>query len=241
MKDEIILGAKNLKVKYNDTIVLDNVSLQVKRGEILGILGHNGAGKTTLLKAIVGILPLSHGSILLSSEHVEMLPVHERVKRGLIYVPEGMQVFPYMSVLENLEVAGCNNRHEIESRIEDVFHLFPDLKRETKKIAAYLSGGQQRMLVLARALMAKAKVLLLDDPFLGLTPKIIHRLARAISDISVRGCAIIIAGQHVKTILKLGNRIHLLVQGRVLLSGNPDEISNHPLLQKTLFGVEFTS
>ncbi|HEC32335.1 MAG TPA: ABC transporter ATP-binding protein [Deltaproteobacteria bacterium] len=237
---EIILKVGNLKASYEDFVAIDGVSLKVRKGEIVGLLGHNGAGKTTLLKTIVGIVPHTEGSIVLGNEQVDHLPVHERARKGIIYVPEGMQVFPFMSVEENLEVAAHNNRNTIKQKLNMVFELFPDLKRDIKKMAGHLSGGQQRMLVIARALMTQGKIFLLDDPFLGLTPKVINRLAGAIVDISRCGYGILLAGQHVKTILKLAHAAHLLVNGKLELSGKPDDLSNHPLLHKTLFGTQFS-
>ncbi len=237
----VILEVIGLKVYYGHRRAVDSVSIKVKEGEIIGLLGHNGAGKTTFLKAIAGIVEQAEGTILLDGRHVEMLPVHERVKKGIVYVPEGMQVFPFMTVRENLEVAAYYSRDKIKAIMPEVFKIFPDLEKDSGKLATHLSGGQQRMLVLARALMTKARVLLLDDPFLGLTPKLTSHLVSAIRNIALQGHGILLAGQHVKTIMKLANRINLLVCGKLSLSGSPDEVGNHPILQKTLFGSEFTS
>ena len=232
-----LLSIYNLSVFYGDVQTLFKVNLTVCAGQIVSIVGPNGSGKTTLMKAICGILRPVHGVISYKQEPIQILPPYEVVRRGLVYVPEGMKVFPLMSVLENLEVGAYTSREQKKNRLSFVFELFPVLAEKRKKPAGTLSGGQKRMLTVARGLMSGARLLLLDDPFLGLAPKDVRRLCDTMKQIRRHGITLFLAGQHVRRILKVATKAYLLEEGKITLSGTGDQLLGHPHLQESLFGI----
>ena len=232
-----LLTICNLSVFYGDVQVLFKVSLTLCAGQIISVVGPNGSGKTTLLKAVAGLLRPVQGVISLAHESIERLCVHEVVRRGLVYVPEGMKVFPYMSVLENLEVGTYTFRDQAAGRLSFVFEIFPVLADNRRRPAGTLSGGQKRMLTVARGLMSGARMLLLDDPFLGLAPKDVSRLCDTLKQIRRHGITLFMAGQHVRRILKVANKAYLLEEGKITLSGSGEQLLGHPHLQESLFGI----
>jgi branched-chain amino acid transport system ATP-binding protein len=234
---EPLLAVRNLSAFYGDTQALFSVSLTVCYGQIVSLVGLNGSGKTTLMKAVAGLIRPVAGEISYVDKSIHTLPVHEVVRRGLIYVPEGMRVFRHMSVLENLEVGAYISRNEKGDRLSFVFELFPALADKQRQPAGTLSGGQKRMLTLARALMSGARLLMLDDPFLGLAPKDVNRLCNTMKMIRRHGITLFLAGQHVRRILKVACRAYLIEEGRITLSGTGDQLLGHPHLQESLFGV----
>ncbi|MCU0588775.1 MAG: ABC transporter ATP-binding protein [Syntrophobacteraceae bacterium] len=233
-----VLEVRFLTVGYHDTPVLREVSLGLSADQIVAVVGPNGAGKSTLLKTIAGLIQPSEGAILLDGEPIQGLPVWERVRRGIVYVPEGMSVFPDMSVLENLEIGAYLNRRSISSRLQHVHELFPELRERISQRASTLSGGQKRMLTLGRGLMAGARILLLDDPFLGLSPIIVRRFCEAFRAIRQSGVTLFIAGQHVRRILNVADLAFLIEDGNITLSGPGDEIFGNAHLQQILFGAQ---
>jgi branched-chain amino acid transport system ATP-binding protein len=237
---EPLLSVKHLFVDYSGTPVLQDVSLCLWPHQIVSIVGSNGAGKTTILKAIGGLIRPVQGRIVFEGEVIDSLPVQEIVQRGIVYVPEGMSVFPQMSVLENLEVGAYLNRSKIPERLEMVFDLFPELRDKRKTLAGTLSGGQKRMVTLARGLMAGARLLLLDDPFLGLSPKITDRFCDAFRSIKRSEVTLFIAGQHVRRILNVANLAFLIEDGSITLSGPGPEVLHNDHLQQVLFGARTT-
>ena len=232
-----LLSVCNLNVFYGDIQVLKQVNITVCAGQIVSIVGPNGSGKTTIMKAVCGVLRPVQGIISYEQEQIQKLPVYEVVRRGLVYVPEGMKVFPLMSVLENLEVGAYIFREQKESRLSFVFELFPVLADKRRKPAGTLSGGQKRMLTVARGLMSGARLLLLDDPFLGLAPKDVNRLCDTLKQIRRHGITLFLAGQHVRRILKVACKAYLLEEGKITLSGTGDHLLGHPHLRESLFGV----
>jgi branched-chain amino acid transport system ATP-binding protein len=234
------LVIQDLVASYNHLQILQGVSLQVWRQQVVAIVGPNGAGKTTILKAVGGLLRPVQGSILVDGEDIAQLPVWEVVRRGIIYVPEGTEVFPEMSVLENLEIGAYLHRQQLPERLAFVYHLFPELQKKQKTPAGRLSGGQQRMVVLARGLMAGAKMLLLDDPFLGLSPKYVKIFCDVFRTLRQQGLTLLISGQHVRRILNVADAAFLIEGGRITLSGTGPELLQNHHLQKTLFGIEAT-
>lgn len=222
---------------YNKAPVLHNVTLDVEPYTITAIVGPNGAGKTTLLKTIGGLLKPDCGRIKFDGERIDGLPVWNIVKRGLVYVPEGMRVFPKMSVMENLEVGAYHNRQSIQEKLKMVFDLFPELYQRRRAQGHALSGGEQHMVTLARGLMSGARLLLLDDPFQGLSPKNTERFCHAFRSILENGITLLVVGQHVRRILKLSHQAFLLEQGKVSLAGPSHNFLENIHIQEVLFGV----
>ncbi len=235
-RDQLLL-LQDISVSFNAVSVVDGLSLEIGRREICALVGPNGAGKTTLLKTIAGLLKPSRGHVIFEGNPMENLSVWEIVARGIVYVPEGMRVFRDMSVLENLELGAYLNRHTIPERLDMIFHLLPELKEKREVRAGILSGGQQRMVTLARGLMSGARLLLLDDPFQGLSPKVFHRFSETFRSLKDAGMTLFIAGQHVREILTLAETAFLLESGRITRSGTGAHVLHDPYLQKTLLGT----
>lgn len=232
-----LLSVCNLSVFYGDIPALKRVNLTVCAGQIVSIVGPNGSGKTTLMKSVCGMLRPVQGVISLKQEPIQTLPVHEIVRRGLVYVPEGMRVFPHMKILENLEVGAYTSRENTKSRLAFVFEIFPVLAEKRRRLAGTLSGGQKRMLTVARGLMSGARLLLLDDPFLGLAPKDVNRLCDTLKLIRRHGITLLLAGQHVRRILRVATKAYLIEEGKITLSGTGGHLLDHPHLQESLFGI----
>lgn len=232
-----LLEIRNLGVIFGEVRALDQVNLTVWPGQIVSVVGPNGAGKTTLMKAVAGLIRAVQGEVTFQGEPIQGLPPYEVVRRGLVYIPEGMKVFPLMSVLENLEVGAYTARDRKAEQLSFVFALFPLLAEKRSSPAGTLSGGQKRMLTIARGLMSGARLLLLDDPFLGLAPKDVSRLCRTLKDLRCHGITLFLAGQHVRRILRVAGRAYLIEEGRITLSGTGDQLLDHPHLQESLFGM----
>lgn len=231
-----LLDVQNLWASIGLTPVLQDVSFTVWPQQIVAMVGPNGAGKTTILKAVAGIIRPVRGHILYDGIRTETLDVADIVRLGMVYVPEGMSVFPEMSVLENLEVGGYLHRHRIEERLKLVFCLFPELEEKKRQRAGALSGGEKRMVTLGRGLMAGARLLLLDDPFLGLSPKVVRRFCSAFQKLRQSGLTLLIAGQHVRRILRVADVAFLIEDGSVTLTGPGPEILRHHHVIQILFG-----
>jgi branched-chain amino acid transport system ATP-binding protein len=231
---------EHLAASYNHQQILRKVSLQIWRQQVVAVVGPNGAGKTTILKAVGGLLRPVSGKIVVGGEDIAALPVWEVVRRGVVYVPEGTNVFPDMSVLENLEIGGYLKRSQIPEHLRFVYQLFPELSLKQKTRAGNLSGGQQRMVILARGLMAGAHVLLLDDPFLGLSPKYVKIFCDVFRTLRQQGMTLLISGQHVRRILNVADLAFLIEEGKITLSGSGPELLRNHHLQHTLFGIEST-
>ena len=227
----------NLNVYYKGIQVLQQVNLTVCAGQIVSIVGPNGSGKTTVMKAIAGILRPVQGVITYQHEPIQTLPAHEVVRRGLVYVSEGMNVFPLMSVLENLEVGAYVARKKKNDLMSFVFEIFPVLAEKRRKMAGTLSGGQKRMLTIARGLMSNPRLLLLDDPFLGLAPKDVNRLCNTLKIIRGHGITLFLAGQHVRRILRVATKAFLSENGKITLVGTGEQLLGHPHFREILFGL----
>lgn len=232
-----LLKVCNLSVYHGDIQVLKQINMTICEGQIVSIVGANGSGKTTLLKAVAGILRPVQGTIVYHHEQIQTLSVHEVVRRGLVYVSEGMNVFPYMSVLENLEVGAYIAREKKKERLSLVFEIFPVLADILRQMAGTLSGGQKRMLTIARGLMSDPDLLLLDDPFLGLAPKDVNRLCDTLKQIRRYGITLFLAGQHVRRILRVATKAFLVEEGKITLAGTGEQLLGHPHLRETLFGI----
>ena len=235
--EETLLALKDLHVHYGGVKALDGVSIKLDEGEIVSLMGPNGAGKSTILKALFGLAPIESGSVLWHGKKLEPLP-HEMVRRGVSFVPQGRRVFRHLSVRENLEMGGltCGLR-ERTRRIEDVLQLFPALKTKLKTKSGSLSGGQQQMLAIARGLMSDPQVLLLDEPSLGLAPKIVKEVFTVIKEINERRkTAICVVEHNLKSLLSIAHRVYVLDKGKVYTEGDPQQLIHSGVLEKIFLG-----
>ncbi|QCO01095.1 ABC transporter ATP-binding protein [Azospirillum argentinense] len=221
---EPLLRVEELSAGYGGAVAVDRLSLSVAAGEAVALLGANGAGKSTLLKAVLGLVPATDGRVRLAGEEIGALAPERRVRRGLGYVPEGRRVFPGMSVRDNLEVASWLGRAERASDLERVFALFPALQGKAEERAWRLSGGQQQMLAVGRALMGRPRVLLLDEPSLGLSPKLAGEVFAAVRAIAATGTAVLVAEQSAARALSAAGRVVLLRLGRAVHDGPVDTL-----------------
>lgn len=240
MKTETLLKLNNIHVHYGGVKALDGVSVFLDEGEIVALMGPNGAGKSTVLKTIFGLAPVESGKV--SWHEVEVNPVsHEMVERGISFVPQGRRVFRHMSVLENLEIGAWSvkNNREIKERIAEVLEIFPALKPKLKAKSGLLSGGQQQMLALARGLMNDPKVLLLDEPSLGLAPKIVTEVFEKIREINDRRkTAIMVVEHNITSLLKIATRAYVLDKGKVVAEDKPHSLISSKVLEKVFLGQE---
>jgi branched-chain amino acid transport system ATP-binding protein len=234
-----MLEVRDLQVAYGAAPALWGVSLDVRAGELLCVVGPNGAGKTTLINTIAGILRARAGTLVFEGHDITALAPHRFCEAGIAVVPEGRRLFTGMSVLENLElgsylpVAKANRKESLES----VLDLFPALKAKLASPAGELSGGQQQMVAIARALMARPRLLLLDEPSLGLSPLIVHDMFAAIRRINARGVSVLMVEQNVVMAMEVSTRAYVLEEGRIVAEGAPDELLARPEIQRAYLGV----
>lgn len=234
-----MLIVKNLEVSYGELKALWGISIEVNKGEIVGYLGPNGAGKSTTFKAIVGLVDIDGGEISFNGKRIDKLPAHKRVEEGISLVPEGRKLFPYMTVMENLLLGSYTKkaREKREELLEWVFGLFPRLAERRNQLARTLSGGEQQMLAIGRALMANPSLLILDEPSLGLAPKLVDELFKVFQDINEEGVTILISEQHVHKVFKVMDRGYILEEGRIVLHGTPDELEGNEHVKKAYLGL----
>ncbi len=231
-----LLSVERVQAGYDHVRVLNDCSLEVRAGEFIALVGPNGAGKSTLLNTISGLLRPRAGTIRLDGERIDGLPPYAIAARGIALIPEGRRLFAPLTVRENLELGAFLPRAhgQQEETLRLIFRLFPALEEKVSVPAAVLSGGEQQMLALARGLMARPRLLCLDDPFLGLARPVIHRFCQAIREIAAEGMTILAAGQHVRQLLRLANRAYLLEEGHVVLSGPGAELLTDERLRRSL-------
>ena len=232
-----MLQIKNLEAGYGKNKILKNVNLEVKPGEIVAIIGPNGAGKSTLLKSIFNLCNLHSGEILFKNKDVTNLPTYELIYEGISYVPQGRQVFTNMSVRENLEMGSyiMTNHQLLKTNLKDVFEKFPALKSKQNDEAYTLSGGQQQQLAIARALVQNPELLLLDEPSLGLSPKIMKEIFQKIVEISKEGISVILVEQNAKQAVEIADKTIVLEDGKIALTGGK-EILKDPKIKNIYFG-----
>jgi branched-chain amino acid transport system ATP-binding protein len=233
-----VLRAEGLAVAYGDTAVLHGVSLEVRRGEAVGVIGPNGAGKTTLFKAIAGLLRPRHGQITWDGVRLDGRPAHEVARRGVVYVPAERELFPQMTVLENLELGAYPHPEGRQGLLDLVYRLFPRLRERRRQRAETLSGGEQQMLAIGRGVMTRPQVLLLDEPSTGLAPRLVAELYGQLGRLREEGLTILLAEQQVPLALSFCGRIYVLESGRVVLSGPPEALLGDPALKRAYLGVE---
>jgi urea ABC transporter ATP-binding protein UrtE len=234
-----MLRLEHVVAGYGRTTVLHDLSLEVGDGEIVAVLGRNGVGKSTLLKATIGTVPVASGSVVLGGEHIERLPPHARVRRGLAFVPQGREVFPALSVLDNLRVAGYGSgRPGWSDRLDQLLEEFPLLAEKSNARAGSLSGGQQQILAVARALMTSPRVLLLDEPSEGIQPSIVDQIGDTIKAINQeRGISVVLVEQNLDFAAQLAGRAYLIEKGRVVRELAPADVLEDRALQREYMGV----
>lgn len=234
-----LLEVNTVGVSYEDMIALHEVSITVDEGETVTVLGANAAGKTTLIQAISGLVPLRHGTVTFNGESIENLAAHERVARGLIQVPEGRLVFPFLSVEDNLLLGAFTPRAraQLKSSLERVYAMFPRLPERRKQLAGSLSGGEQQMLALGRGLMALPKLLMLDEPSLGLAPLLVQEVMDRVAKIRAEGVTVLIVEQNVNQTLKFADRGYVLENGVVALAGTATELGASDEVRKAYLGM----
>jgi branched-chain amino acid transport system ATP-binding protein len=237
-----LLELKSLWIGYGHHCVLEDIDLTLERGEIVTLLGANGAGKSTLAKAVSGLLRPQAGSILLAGEAIETLAPAERLKRGIAHVPEGRQIFAGMSVAENLALgAYAVPQADAAAQLETVWALFPVLRERMNDLAGNFSGGQQQMLAIARGLMAKPKILVLDEPSLGVAPLLVAEIFRLIVSLRTQGITILLAEQNAKAALSIADRGYVFEQGRITLSGAAKDLLNSREIAERYLGMSGTT
>ncbi|MBV8750833.1 MAG: ABC transporter ATP-binding protein [Candidatus Eremiobacteraeota bacterium] len=224
---EQLLAVDALRAGYGNIEVLHDVTLALDEGTLCAIVGANGAGKTTLLMALAGIVPTRGGHVRFDGAAITRLPSHERVRRGLVLVPEGRRMLPTMSVEENLQVAAGVRGAAGFARIGGLFDRFPILRTRRNVAAGSLSGGEQQMLAIARALAIGPKALLLDEPSMGLAPKLVDEIFAIVADERARGTSIVLVEQNARRALALADRAYVMERGRVVLSGTGAELATH--------------
>jgi branched-chain amino acid transport system ATP-binding protein len=232
-----MLKVSGIHVYYGAIHALKGVSFAVEKGELVTLLGGNGAGKTTTLKTLSGLLRPRTGSVELDGAPLENVEAHEIVRRGVAHVPEGRKVFPRFTVLENLQIGGYTRvKHELGAELDFVFQMFPRLRERQKQYAGTLSGGEQQMLAIGRALMAKPKLLLLDEPSMGLAPKFVEQILENIRAINRAGVTVLLVEQNAAMALAISHRGYVLETGQVILEGKSSELAGNDLVRQAYLG-----
>lgn len=238
MSSDKILEVKDLQVFYGSIHALKGISFHVNRGEVVSLIGANGAGKTTTLRALSGIVD-SKGEVLLDGKSLQNVKPYQRVSLGLAQSPEGRGVFPQMSVLENLEMGAYwrSDKAEIKKDLEMCFELFPRLKERISQLSGTMSGGEQQMLAISRALMARPKLLLLDEPSLGLAPRIVSQIFDIVKKVNSQGMTILLVEQNARMALKVSHRAYVIETGLVTLEGKGLDLLNDDNVRRSYLGV----
>jgi branched-chain amino acid transport system ATP-binding protein len=234
----MLLRIENLHVKYGNVEALHGIHLQVREGEIVTLLGANGAGKTTTLMAISGLVKTSEGGILLDETVLHKLPAHEIVKLGIAQVPEGRRIFGTLTVWENINLGAftCKDDNKTKKTLEWIYELFPVLENRRKQLAGTLSGGEQQMLAIGRGLMAYPKILLLDEPSLGLAPLLVKTIFSSLKKINQSGVTMVLVEQNARAALKLAHRGYVLEVGRIVLDDSAQDLLANPEVQEVYLG-----
>ena len=234
-----MLELQKVNSGYGKVQILWEVSFQIKPKEIVSIIGPNGAGKTTLVKTIMGLIPTQSGDILFKNEPIQKLPTYEIVKKGLVMIPEGREIFPRMTVEENLLLGAytIKDRSAVQDSKERVFQIFPVLKKKEKAQAQTLSGGEQQMLVICRSLMSNPQLLILDEPSLGLAPIIVEKVLDTVAKINEDGVTILLVEQNIRDSLSIANRGYVLEEGKIILEGESRELLTNSHIKEVYLGL----
>ena len=233
-----MLKVTNINVHYGVIHALKGVSFELEEGEIVALIGANGAGKSTLLNTISGILPATSGKVEYLEEDITNMAPQMVVRKGIVQVPEGRKIFTSMTVMENLEMGAysLDDRKQIYEKIDEMFQKFPILGKRSKQLGGTLSGGEQQMLAIARGLMAKPKLILLDEPSMGLAPILVEQIFDTIQDINQHGTSVLLVEQNAQMALSIANRAYVLETGRVILEGSAKKLMKNPIVVEAYLG-----
>ena len=233
-----LLEVNNLEVYYGVICALKGISFEVNEGEIVSLIGANGAGKTTMMQSVVGIIPKRSGTVLFDGQDITKTPCHKIVKLGMTQVPEGRRIFQELSVYENLMMGAytVKDQQQFKQELDKVFDLFPRLAERRKQVAGTLSGGEQQMLAMSRALISKPKLLMLDEPSMGLAPILVDQIFSIIKELHAAGTTILLVEQNASKALEIADRAYVLETGSIMLSGTGKELMNSPEVQKAYRG-----
>jgi len=234
-----MLEAKNVSSGYGLIQILWNVSFKIKEKEIVSIIGPNGAGKTTLVKTITGLLPTNTGSIQFKGENIENLPPYQIVKKKISLIPEGREIFPRMTVEENILLGAytISDKQQVKDTQERIYQIFPVLKKKEKAMAQTLSGGEQQMLVIGRSLMSKPELLILDEPSLGLAPIIVAKVLDTLRQINDEGVAVLLVEQNIRDSLNIADRGYVLEEGKIIIEGEGRELLTNRHIKEVYLGL----
>ncbi len=233
-----MLEVKNLEVYYGVIQAIKGISFEVNEGEVIALIGANGAGKTTTLQTITGMLKPEKGEVIFNGVDIAKIPGHKIVPMGMAHVPEGRRVFAQLSVYENLKMGAYTrkDKNEIEESLKMVYKRFPRLEERKNQLAGTLSGGEQQMLAMGRALMSKPKIILMDEPSMGLSPIFVEEIFNIIKEISAGGTTVLLVEQNAKKALSIANRAYVLETGNIVLSGDAHEMMNNEQIKKAYLG-----
>ena len=231
-----ILKVENINVYYGNINAIKDISFEVNEGEIVTLIGANGAGKSSTLNTISGLLRSKTGSITFNGENISHLPAFKIVGKGLAMVPEGRRIFQQMTVKENLDMGAYTGSGTIDAKLEAVYEQFPRLKEREKQVAGTLSGGEQQMLAMGRALMSSPKLLMMDEPSMGLAPILVEQIFEIIAALHKQGTTILLVEQNAQAALAIANRGYVLETGRIVMEGNGSELLNSPAIKKAYLG-----
>ena len=228
----------NVHVFYEKIVAIKGVSLYLNEGEIVAIIGANGAGKTTLINTISGLIHPTEGSIKFENQTINGLPAYKVARKGIIQIPEGRKLFPKLTVKENLEIGSysCKNKKQIGANIGKMCDLFPILKERINQLAGTMSGGEQQMLAIARALMANPKLLLIDEPSMGLSPVLVEKTFEIIKEINKQGITILLVEQNAKKSLQIANRAYVLETGKIVMTDDAHKLLENDIIRKAYLG-----
>ena len=233
-----MLEIKDLEVYYGMIQAIKGVSFEVNEGEVIALIGANGAGKTTILHTVTGLIPSRAGKVIFEGQDITKLPGHKIVTKGIANVPEGRRVFAQLSVYENLKLGAYTrkDKNEIEESLEMIYKRFPRLKERRNQLAGTLSGGEQQMLAMGRALMSKPRIILMDEPSMGLSPIFVNEIFDIIKEVSAAGTTVLLVEQNAKKALSIADRAYVLETGKITLSGDADVLMNDDSVKKAYLG-----
>jgi len=234
-----MLAVENVSAGYGMIQILWDVSFKIKEKEIVSIIGPNGAGKTTLVKTIMGLLPAKTGTIQFKGENIENLPPYEIVKKKISLIPEGRDIFPRMTVEENILLGAytINDKQQVKESQERIYQLFPVLRKKEKSLAQTLSGGEQQMLVIGRSMMSSPELLILDEPSLGLAPIIVAKVLDTLRQINDEGVAVLLVEQNIRDSLNIADRAYVLEEGKIIIEGEGREMLSNDHIKEVYLGL----